>query len=185
MIYQFKTYCLNTILTIIVVYYCFNLILHFWSYRWYKAQNIKPLFPFGHGLSYTNFKYSNLQLLFKNKPIKQIHFNSGRNNRNIYTHEILVVQFNIENIGLYDGTEISQLYITFPYEVDEPPQQLKGFFNTFLLKNENKEYTFILYERDVSIWNPKSHQWEVPIGEYSFYIGSTSEIFYLSGTFKI
>ena len=158
------------------------------SYRWYKTKNIKPLFPFGHGLSYTQFEYSNLKLLVKNLPLQHIHphFYTDQNIPNtIYTHEILVIQFDIQNIGSYDGTEIAQLYLTFPQEANEPPQQLKGFINTHLLKNEKNENKFILYDRDISIWNIDQHQWQVLSGEYLFYIGSSSEMFYLSGTFKI
>jgi beta-glucosidase len=187
-------------------------------FRWYKTHKIKPLFPFGHGLSYTEYSYSNLQheIRYENIPTRNkqssLDFtenNSSNNNNsssssssssssrsnnnsnsrdiksNIYVNEIIRIQVDIENIGLYDGAEVPQLYLTFPESADEPPQQLKGFQRVFLSVKEKKQVEFVLYERDVVVWNMYTHEWQVVLGEYHVHIGASSELFHFSVTFNL
>merc|ERR1711964_678695 len=71
------------------------------GYRWYAAHDVEPAYPFGHGLSYTTFKYNKLQV-------------DGR-----------TITCKVKNNGGVDGSEVAQLYLEFPKEAGEPPKQLK------------------------------------------------------------
>ncbi|WP_248321595.1 hypothetical protein [Caballeronia sp. Sq4a] len=81
------------------------------GYRWYDAQNVKPLFSFGHGLSYTTFKLSSLQVSPQatdgKKPI--------------------IVQVDVENTGAVAGAEVPQVYLSLPGGIGQPPKRLVGF----------------------------------------------------------
>lgn len=122
---------------------------------------MKPLFPFGHGLSYTQFLYTNLDVT---KP-------KGSN-----PAEALSVDLSVQNIGDKDGAEVVQLYITFPPEAREPKRQLKGFVKTASLKSlaPATAVHFTLSERDLSIWDADAHQWKLVSGVYQVEVGASS-----------
>jgi len=127
------------------------------GYRWYDAMEQDPLFPFGYGLSYTTFNYSNLNV-----------FGS------IETDGILV-SVDIANIGGVGGAEIVQLYINFPESAGEPPQVLKGFYKTqYLMPTETQTVVFKLLAQDVSIWSIEIHDWEVVSGTFGLSVGASS-----------
>lgn len=98
------------------------------GYRWYNAHNVKPAYAFGHGLSYTQFEYSDLQISQRSVSVK------------------------IKNTGDVDGAEVPQLYLGFPASAQEPPKQLKGFQKIHLKAGRKKKVTFPLTDRDFSIW---------------------------------
>lgn len=124
------------------------------GYRWYEAKDQEPLFPFGFGLSYTTFKYGELQL------------SGAGTNRS--------VSVTITNAGTRSGAEVAQLYVGFPKEADEPPSQLKGFEKVFLKPGESKTVKFQL-DRDVlSAWNAVTGQWQTYGGKYTVGIGGSS-----------
>merc|ERR1711953_1143224 len=73
------------------------------GYRWYAAHQVKPAFPFGHGLSYTTFDYSDIHV------------------------QVRAITRKVTNIGKIPGSEVAQLYLEFPAAAGEPPKQLKGY----------------------------------------------------------
>lgn len=98
------------------------------GYRRYNARRLPVAYPFGHGLSYTTFKYSRLKV-------------SG--NR---------VQVTVTNTGKRVGSAVPQLYLTFPRSAGEPPRQLKGFKKVTLAPGRSKRVTFVLGKRSFSVW---------------------------------
>ena len=119
------------------------------GYRYYSTVNKKVAYPFGHGLSYTTFEYSNIQ---------------------IKEH---MVTCNIKNIGTIKAKEIVQLYIEgCNKEIHRPKLELKGFKKIELEPNETKTVSFELNERMFSIWN---QGWIIPNGEYKIHIGKSCE----------
>jgi beta-glucosidase len=128
------------------------------GYRWYQSHNVQPRFPFGHGLSYTVFSYSNLQI-------------DGR-----------VVSFNLTNIGDRVGYEVSQLYVAFPPTAGEPPLQLKGFQKVQLAPGQSTTIVFDLQDRDLSIWDVTTHSFVPQSGHYGINIGASSADLRLFGT---
>ena len=126
------------------------------GYKWYDRKKIEPLFHFGHGLSYTNFEYSNLRIS-----------NSDKNN---YT-----CSFNIENVGDISGFEISQCYISFMNcDEDEPIKKLQGFDKTYINSGEIKKIEICLDSKSFSTWDIKNDQWEIKKGVFNILIGSSS-----------
>lgn len=122
------------------------------GYRWYHANNVVPAFPFGHGLSYTSFKYTDLEVDSAN----------------------LKVSFGLENVGGHDGAEVGQLYLSFPASAGEPPRQLKGFHKQFLAAGAKRRVTLDLTKRDFSIWDVEAHDWQEQSGEFLLEVGSSS-----------
>jgi len=120
------------------------------GYRWYAAHDVKPAYPFGHGLSYTSFEYANLVV-------------SGR-----------TVTVEVSNTGAREGQEVAQLYVKFPAEAGEPPMQLKGFSKVELKAGETQTATFTLDDRTFSIWDVTTHAWAVVPGTFQLMVGSSS-----------
>lgn len=124
------------------------------GYRYYEAHNIQfdTGFPFGHGLSYTKFEYSNLTI--------------GADWQ---------TTFQVTNVGKVAGSEVAQLYLTFPASAGEPPNQLKGFRKTGLLQPSMSEtVTLTLVHDDYSIWDVTSHAYKPVTGTFHVKIGSSS-----------
>lgn len=128
------------------------------GYRYYEAKNVQFEygFPFGHGLSYTTFNYSDL-------TVKQAAQQS---------HE---VSFIVTNTGKRAGSEVAQLYLTFPASAGEPPNQLKGFRKTRTLNpGESEQVVLIVTLDDRSIWDVASHSWKPVKGQFQIKVGSSS-----------
>ena len=126
------------------------------GYRHYDTKNIKPLFPFGHGLSYTQFEYSQL---FVSEPFID-HLN---------------VQLTLKNIGDVFGKEVVQLYVSdIESSVDRPPQELKAFDKVELAPNESKKIHFVLDKDAFSYYDVEHKQWRLEPGEFEILIGSSS-----------
>jgi beta-glucosidase len=124
------------------------------GYRWFDAKGIDPLFPFGHGLSYTTFAFSDLTV----RP-------SGKG---------AGVVFTITNTGTRAGAEVGQVYVGFPSSAGEPPKQLKGFEKVFLQPGESQQVTISLDARAFSYWDPARSAWTVPSGSFTVMVGSSS-----------
>jgi len=132
----------------------------FVGYRWYEHKNIKPLFPFGFGLSYSKFTYSNLKI--SPKKFKSI--------------DTVEVSFTIKNESVITGTEIAQLYIQqVESKFPRPLKELKGFQKVVLNAGESKEVKIKLSIEDFSYWNPDLHRWFAEPGKFIIHIGSSSE----------
>ncbi len=131
----------------------------FVGYRWYEKNNIKPLYPFGHGLSYTQFSYDDLEV---SKSIFGV-------------NDEVSVKFNISNTGSSSGSEVAQVYIrdevsTFP----RPVKELKGFEKITLEPGESKMVTIKLTPKDFSYWNPEINEWYAEPGKFTIMVCSSS-----------
>lgn len=127
----------------------------FMGYRYYTAKEIKPLFPFGYGLSYTNFEYSNLTL----------------DKSEIGDSELLKARVTVKNVGDVAGKTAVQLYVCPPRkEVIRPVRELKGFEKIELMPGEEKTVEFALNPRSFSHWANLLHDWRIESGEYGIQI---------------
>ena len=132
------------------------------GYRWFDARNIKPLFPFGYGLSYTSFRFSDLHV----SPAAQ----GGA-----------TVSATVTDAGARAGDEVAQLYVTFPPAAGEPPRQLKAFQRVSLQPGQSKTVTLSLDARSFSNWDEGRHQWSVTPGCYGIAVGDSSASLPLHG----
>ena len=130
------------------------------GYRWYSTQEIPVQFPFGHGLSYTTFEYSNA------KAAKSSMKADGT----------LKVSVDVTNAGAVDGAEVVQLYIADPESsIDRPVKELKGFEKVWLKAGETKTVTFVIDAEDLSYFDAEKHAWVAEPGEFQALLGSSSE----------
>jgi len=124
------------------------------GYRWYDAKNIDPLFPFGHGLSYTQFGYSGLKL------------SSG---------DPLTVECDISNTGQRDGEEVVQVYVSQGHpSLPRPPKELKGFQKIFVRAGETRTVQIPLRIDAFSYYDPAKNAWIAEKGTYSILVGASS-----------
>ena len=142
----------------------------FVGYRYYDKKEIAPLFPFGHGLSYTTFKYSNLRLSAKT----------------ITPNELLEVNMDITNTGKVAGKEIAQLYVrdvksTFA----RPEKELKAFMKVDLAPGETKTVTFTLDREAFWYFDTRKNTWSTEPGEFEILVGSSSRDVHLRGSFRL
>jgi len=122
------------------------------GYRWYDAKNETPLYPFGFGLSYTQFRYTNLKVI---------------------SNAFIYVSVQVTNIGSVDGAEVAQLYLGYPLSAAEPPRVLRGFQKIFLTAGETGTVTFDGVEKP-TIWDVNSHQWQPVGGTFTIFVGASS-----------
>jgi beta-glucosidase len=137
------------------------------GYKWYDQQGLSPLFPFGHGLSYTTFAYSALRI-------------SGN-----VSQGSIAVSLTVTNTGRLAGSEVPQLYVTFPAAAKEPPQLMRGFSKIQLDAGESDTVFFQLAKEDLSIWDVNSHSWSVVSGLYGVSVGASSRDLRLRGSFTV
>jgi beta-glucosidase len=131
----------------------------FVGYRYYDTKKVEPLFPFGHGLSYTSFDYSGLTV-----PKKEIR-----------DDEALNVQVQVKNTGNRAGKEIVQLYIRDVIsKVIRPVKELKGFAKVELQPGEQKTVTFTLDKRSFAYYDVERKDWCVETGEFEIQLGKSS-----------
>jgi beta-glucosidase len=142
------------------------------GYRGYDQFGIEPLFPFGHGLSYTSFAYDQLQV----EP------GTGDGTRAVQ------VRFTLTNTGARVGAEIAQVYLGLPASTGEPPRRLVGWAKVELEPGETREVTVTLdpegTSHPLSYWNVKTHGWEIASGDYQVYVGTSSRDIRLTATYK-
>jgi beta-glucosidase len=123
------------------------------GYRWYDAKDIKPMFEFGYGLSYTHFAYSNVNV------------------RRGADH-VMTVSFDVKNDGSVAGAEVPQVYLKVP-DPEEPPQRLVGWEKVSLNPGETKHISIDVSGRMQSVWDEASHQWKfIPASEV--HVGASS-----------
>ena len=131
----------------------------FVGYRYYDKRNIEPLFPFGHGLSYTEFSYSNLKL----------------SKTNITNKDELKVTLTLTNSGKRSGKEVVQLYVSDKESsYARPLQELKGFTKVELAPGESQKVTFTLTTRDFSYYSKVYDRWLAESGEFEIRVGASS-----------
>jgi len=142
----------------------------FVGYRWYDARNIKPLYPFGHGLSYTTFDYQNLRV----------------SSNDITDRERLIITATIRNTGRRSGMEVVQLYVSDPESSwQRPVKELKDFTKISLEPGESTEIRFELNARDFSYYDSRQDRWVAESGEFKVAIGASSADLRLSETIRL
>ncbi|HEX9335684.1 MAG TPA: glycoside hydrolase family 3 C-terminal domain-containing protein, partial [Pseudonocardiaceae bacterium] len=137
------------------------------GYRWYQAKNITPLFPFGFGLSYTSFAFSNLAVSAMN------------------AHGVATVTATVTNTGSRAGSDVAQLYVGDPATTGEPPEQLKGFSRVTLNPGAATTVSFPVTLHDLAFWNDSTSSWTTPTGSYRILVGDTSASPQLSGSLTV
>lgn len=137
----------------------------FVGYRYYTSRKMNTAFPFGYGLSYTTFEYSNLRV----------------DKKEMTDQEMVQVSVNVKNTGKRSGKTVVQLYVGAPEtEVIRPVRELRGFEKIFLEAGEEKTVTFTLDERAFAYWNTTIHDWYVEDGTYNVMIGEDADKMCLS-----
>jgi beta-glucosidase len=134
----------------------------FVGYRWFDEKRIEPAFPFGHGLSYSTYRYSRLR-------------SSTRGDR-------VTVTVHVRNTGRRTGSETPQLYLAMPDPgpaVRQPPKVLRGFERLVLRPGERKTARFRLGPRDFSYWSNAGNEWRIARGCYGLLVGSSSRDIHL------
>ena len=138
----------------------------FVGYRGYQHTGKKPLFPFGYGLSYTSFAYSNLSV----EP--------GATKGGWQTE----VAFDITNTGKREGAEVAQVYVADKHaKLPRPAKELKGFSKVILKSGEKRRVKLILDERALSYYDVDSKRWHAEPGQFEVLVGSSSESIQLQG----
>jgi beta-glucosidase len=138
--------------------------------RTYMYANQPPLFPFGYGLTYTSFTYSELKI----------------EKNSIRKGEVINLTFNIKNTGSYDSDEVSQLYVSFPdSKVERPAKALKGFIRTNVPRGGTVVVSIPLKADDLQYWNTDQQKWVLEQGKVNFFIGSSSADPKLNGDLMI
>lgn len=131
----------------------------FVGYRWNDSKKIEPLFPFGYGLSYTSFSYSNLNVT------------PGT----FTATDSVTVSFNVKNTGKVAGAEVAQVYISDPQaSVPRPEKELKGFSKVFLEPGESKRVEIVLNKRSFAFWDVATKDWKAEPGTYKILVGQSS-----------
>lgn len=124
------------------------------GYRWYNAEQLAPLFPFGYGLTYTTFHFSHLVV----SP-------SGSS---------VVVSYVLTNTGTRAGADVGEVYVSDPSSAGEPPQQLKGYEKTWLEPGQSKTVTVALPASAFEYWNNSDGGWVTAPGIYTIRVGDSS-----------
>ncbi|MDD6051595.1 MAG: glycoside hydrolase family 3 C-terminal domain-containing protein [Clostridiales bacterium] len=132
------------------------------GYRYYDTARVPVRYPFGHGLSYTSFSYSNLKADEKS------------------------VTFTLTNTGKMDGAEIAQVYISCKNgKIFRPKKELKGFVKVFLKAGESKTITVKLDNKAFRYFNVKTNQWEVETADYEICVGASVSDIRLTGQIHV
>jgi beta-glucosidase len=134
------------------------------GYKWYDAENKTPLFPFGYGLSYTTFAYSDVKTEVSNG---------------------ITVTFRVKNSGKRTGEEVAQVYVTLPASTQEPPKRLVGWSKVALAPGESKEVTVHVEPLYLSIFNVEKNGWQLVPGDYKLWVGGSSRDLPLSAVVKL
>jgi beta-glucosidase len=131
----------------------------FVGYRWADKKKIKPLFPFGHGLSYTTFQYSKVTA----------------DKKTMSASDKITFSVTVKNTGKRDGQEVVQLYITdLKSSLERPVKELKGFEKISLKAGEEKTVTFTVDKTALSFFDDKKHDWVAEPGDFEALIGASS-----------
>ena len=142
----------------------------FVGYRYYDTKEMDVAFPFGYGLSYTTFAYSNLKLSMENPTEK----------------DTVMVSADVTNTGKFAGKEVVQLYIRdLTGSAIRPEKELKGFEKVFLEPGETKTVTMELNKRSFAWYNTKLHDWFAASGDYEILVGASSRDIRLTETLHL
>jgi len=138
------------------------------GYRYYDTKKVEPQFPFGFGLSYTTFAFSEITVV----PMKG--------------EDLAEVSLKVKNTGTRAGVEVVQLYIHDGHsKIDRPERELKGFERVELAPGEEKEVTFPLHRQDLSYWSPEKRTWVTDSGTFEIQVGASSRDIRLRAPLKL
>jgi beta-glucosidase len=137
------------------------------GYRWYDANNLTPLFPFGYGLSYTAFSYSNLHV------------------GTLSAGGAATVTATVTNTGSREGADVAQLYVTDPAASGEPPKQLEGFARVNLQPGASQTVSFPVTQTNLQSYNATSNTWTTSTGSYGISVGDSDTNLPLTGTLAV
>ena len=146
------------------------------GYRYYEKLALQPLFPFGHGLSYTTFQFSNLKVSL-----------SKADARPSSSEALIIATCSVENTGLRQGGEVVQVYIQQKApRITRPVKELKGFKKVFLQPGE-KQKVQISMERKYacSFWDEARDMWMMEKGQYTVLVGNSSQADFLEVGFEV
>lgn len=124
------------------------------GYKWYDSERKDVLFPFGFGLAYTTYSYSDLRVT------------PGNN---------ISIQFTVTNTGSRTGSEIAEIYAALPESTNEPPKRLVGWNNITLNAGERRTVTVAVDPKYLSVFNVERNAWQLMPGIYTFMVGSSSQ----------
>jgi beta-glucosidase len=124
------------------------------GYKWYDAEKKPVLFPFGFGLSYTTFTYSDLKVSPGSAP---------------------TVTFKVANTGSRAGEEIAEVYAALPASAEEPPKRLVGWSKVKLTAGESKEITVSVDSSYLKVFDEAAEAWKLVPGSYTFMVGGSSQ----------
>jgi beta-glucosidase len=148
----------------------------FVGYRGYEHNGTKPLFPFGYGLSYTTFSYSNIRI----KPV-----NAGPPGE-VASGPLYEVTFDVRNSGAREGADVAQVYVADSHsKVPRPAKELKGFVRIDLKPGETKTSTVALDRRAFSYYDVATKQWHADPGEFNVLVRRSSQDIELRGSLKL
>ncbi len=145
------------------------------GYKYYDANNLAPLFPFGFGLSYTTFSFANAAIV----------------NQLASAYPRILVSVDVTNSGSVAGSEVPQAYLALPASTGEPPHRLVGWDKVYLQPGETRHVTIPIYpsgsSRPLSYWDTGSNAWKIAPGTYTVYVGDSSAAAALTvaGTFQM
>jgi beta-glucosidase len=134
------------------------------GYKWYDAEKKPVLFPFGFGLSYTEYAYSDLK---------------------VTNGEHVHVTFTVRNTGNRGGAEIAEVYASLPPTTAEPPKRLVGWSRVQLRPGESKEVSVEIEPLFLSVFDSARHAWQQTPGEYKFMVGGSSDSLPLNGSVQL
>ena|ERR1017187_4329565 len=134
------------------------------GYKWYDAEHKQVLFPFGYGLSYTTYNYSDLKV------------SHGKTVR---------LSFKVTNTGNRAGAEIAEVYAALPENAGEPPKRLVGWSKIKLNAGESKEVVIEVDPEYLSIFNVERDAWQLVLGDYRFLVGGSSQSLPLKDTVNL
>ncbi len=138
------------------------------GYRWYDEQKTIPEFPFGHGLSYATFAYSNIVV-------------SGT----VSVASNASISATICNSAGPAAAEVAQLYVGYPAAANEPPQLLKGFEKVIIAPQACVAVGFILNAADLNVWDVVTQEWVLVPGTYAVRLGSSSRDIRLTASLQV
>ena len=142
----------------------------FVGYRYYTSNDVKPLFPFGFGLSYTTFAFKNLSVTPQQAS----------------ADAPITVSFDVTNTGQRDGATVAQVYVGDPSaKVKRPAKELKGFEKIRLAANETKHVAVTLDRRSLAYWSDEKNGWQVDPGRFVVFVGDSSESTPLTQDFQV
>jgi beta-glucosidase len=130
------------------------------GYRWYDANHLAPMFPFGFGLSYTKFAYSGLRL----------------SRATVTGTQDVRVSATVTNIGSRTGSDVAQLYVGDPASTGEPPRQLEGFQRVNLAPGQSARVSFVITPQSTSWWSDTANGWTQTADLYHVYVGDSSAL---------